>query len=144
MAAICGKHQDCLSFRACCRPLDEQHSWKRGCQVHCRQVQVSHDKRFKDDPYSDFPRDELRAPTKMSGGGPIAYKIMPAQNPTGKVLKEVYAGDVKPKSAGKVARPPNAFIVYRQRHHADMVAANPGLHNNQICASLTFPIYDGF
>ncbi|KAL8966984.1 MAG: hypothetical protein Q9183_003124 [Haloplaca sp. 2 TL-2023] len=79
---------------------------------------------------------ELGAPTKMSGGGPIAYKILPAYNPTGKVLKEVYAGEVKPKSKGKIARPPNAFIVYRQRHHADMVAANPGLHNNQISVAL--------
>ncbi|KAL8867997.1 MAG: hypothetical protein Q9174_005286 [Haloplaca sp. 1 TL-2023] len=81
-------------------------------------------------------KDQLQAPTVISGGGPMAYKIFPAHNPTGKVLKEVYIGEDPPKSKGKVARPPNAFIVYRQQHHAVMVAANPGLHNNQISVAL--------
>lgn len=33
----------------------------------------------------------------------------------------------------KVARPPNAFILYRQHHHPLVKAAHPKLHNNQIC-----------
>jgi len=33
----------------------------------------------------------------------------------------------------KVARPPNAFIIYRKDWHLTAVAANPGLHNNDIC-----------
>lgn len=36
--------------------------------------------------------------------------------------------------SGKPPRPPNSFILYRQHHHAGMVAKHPGLHNNQICA----------
>lgn len=33
----------------------------------------------------------------------------------------------------KIKRPPNAFILFRQAHHAQAVQLNPGLHNNQIC-----------
>ncbi len=33
----------------------------------------------------------------------------------------------------KIPRPPNAFIIYRKAYHAEIVAKNPGLHNNQIC-----------
>jgi len=33
----------------------------------------------------------------------------------------------------KVPRPPNAFILYRQRHHPQIKAAYPDFHNNDIC-----------
>ena len=54
-------------------------------------------------------------------------------------------GTVKPKPStgnkGKVApvklpRPPNSFILYRQRHHPDIKAEHPELHNNEICKSM--------
>ncbi|KAG9903607.1 hypothetical protein KCV05_g15527, partial [Aureobasidium melanogenum] len=32
----------------------------------------------------------------------------------------------------KVSRPANALILYRKHHHSDIVACNPGLHNNEI------------
>ena len=35
----------------------------------------------------------------------------------------------------KTPRPPNAFILYRQRHHPLLRAKYPSLHNNQICKS---------
>jgi CelD/BcsL family acetyltransferase involved in cellulose biosynthesis len=38
----------------------------------------------------------------------------------------------------KVPRPPNAWIMYRQHHHASFVASHPELTNNQICK---FPAY---
>lgn len=37
------------------------------------------------------------------------------------------------KASKKVPRPPNAFIIYRKEWHPTIVAANPGLHNNDIC-----------
>ena len=40
---------------------------------------------------------------------------------------------VKTPKEDKVARPPNAFILYRQHHHPLVKAAHPELHNNQIC-----------
>ena len=40
---------------------------------------------------------------------------------------------VKAPKDDKVARPPNAFILYRQHHHDHVKAAHPKLHNNQIC-----------
>ncbi|KAL8990243.1 MAG: hypothetical protein Q9169_008167 [Polycauliona sp. 2 TL-2023] len=36
----------------------------------------------------------------------------------------------------KVARPPNAFILYRQHHHPIVKSQNPDLHNNQISIML--------
>lgn len=42
------------------------------------------------------------------------------------------AGPTKAKKK-KVPRPPNAFIIYRMEWHSTAVAANPGLHNNDIC-----------
>lgn len=37
------------------------------------------------------------------------------------------------KSVAKVARPKNAFMIYRLDHHASVSAAHPGMHNNDIC-----------
>ena len=39
---------------------------------------------------------------------------------------------------GKLPRPPNSFILYRQHHHPLMKAKNPSFHNNQICKSWHF------
>ncbi|KAM0804964.1 mating-type protein MAT1-2, partial [Usnea florida] len=36
----------------------------------------------------------------------------------------------------KIARPPNAFILYRQHHHPLIKASHPELHNNQISVIL--------
>jgi hypothetical protein len=38
-----------------------------------------------------------------------------------------------PKKGTKVSRPANAFILYRKHNHPDIVARNPGLHNNEVC-----------
>lgn len=48
-----------------------------------------------------------------------------AKKPKAKALKEE-----------KVARPPNAFILYRQHHHPLVKASHPELHNNQISVIL--------
>lgn len=49
----------------------------------------------------------------------------------------VIKGGPEPKHAvtkkEKTPRPPNAFILYRQRHHPLLRAKYPTLHNNQIC-----------
>lgn len=49
----------------------------------------------------------------------------------------IIPGAKKPKTKAlkedKIARPPNAFIIYRQHHHPLVKAAYPKLHNNQIC-----------
>lgn len=33
----------------------------------------------------------------------------------------------------RIPRPPNAYILYRKDHHHIVKAANPGIHNNEIC-----------
>ncbi|CAD0086787.1 unnamed protein product [Aureobasidium vineae] len=43
-----------------------------------------------------------------------------------------HASPESPKKGIKVSRPANAFILYRKHHHSDIVARNPGLHNNEI------------
>ena len=45
------------------------------------------------------------------------------------------------KGKQKVARPPNAFIIYRKAWHSTVVAANPGVHNNAICKQIQFNFY---
>ncbi|KAH0021774.1 hypothetical protein KCU80_g16008, partial [Aureobasidium melanogenum] len=42
------------------------------------------------------------------------------------------ASSGSPKKGPKASRPANAFILYRKHHHSDIVARNPGLHNNEI------------
>ena len=37
------------------------------------------------------------------------------------------------KTEGKLPRPPNMFILYRQHHHPLIKSQEPWLHNNQIC-----------
>ena len=59
-------------------------------------------------------------------------KITPAGEDIG--TSTIFPKD-KPKVSGKakVARPPNAFILYRQHHHSILKAQYPDLHNIQIC-----------
>src|SRR5436190_22350846 len=38
-------------------------------------------------------------------------------------------------TTGKIPRPPNAFILYRQHHHPFVKATYPEYHNNDICKS---------
>lgn len=49
----------------------------------------------------------------------------------------IIKGGTEPKrpvaKKDKPPRPPNAFILYRQRHHPLLRAKFPNLHNNQIC-----------
>jgi hypothetical protein len=40
---------------------------------------------------------------------------------------------VKKHADGKVPRPRNSFLIYRQEHHPVTVRQNPGMHNNEIC-----------
>lgn len=42
------------------------------------------------------------------------------------------------ETMAKVPRPPNAFILYRKDHHHHVKDANPGIHNNQICESISY------
>ena len=49
----------------------------------------------------------------------------------------IIPGAQKPKAKtlnqAKVARPANAFILYRKHHHPQIKAEQPDIHNNQIC-----------
>ena len=62
-------------------------------------------------------------------------QIAPSRNLLGH--DSIIPGAKKPKAKAlkedKVARPPNAFILYRQHHHPLVKAGHPRLHNNQIC-----------
>ena len=45
-------------------------------------------------------------------------------------------GDSLANKHGKIPRPPNSFILYRQQMHPLIKAANPSFSNNRICKSL--------
>ena len=62
-------------------------------------------------------------------------RITPARNPLGHDRALPGAQKAKPRTSNKakIARPPNAFILYRQHHHPLVKAEYPDLHNNQIC-----------
>ncbi|KAL8763871.1 MAG: hypothetical protein Q9184_000467 [Pyrenodesmia sp. 2 TL-2023] len=77
----------------------------------------------------------IDAPVNIRGGGPLAITISPVYNTDGRTIDvNGLSTKAKPKK-DKIARPPNAFILYRQHHHANVVAQYPQLHNNQICES---------
>ena len=62
-------------------------------------------------------------------------RIIPSRAPEGRTGGMIDASKSRrslPKQE-KVARPPNAFILYRQHHHPLIKSSDPGLHNNQIC-----------
>lgn len=62
-------------------------------------------------------------------------RIVPARNPLGhdRIISAGQNAKSKTFNKAKVARPPNAFILYRQHHHPLVRAEYPELHNNQIC-----------
>jgi hypothetical protein len=72
-----------------------------------------------------------------------ALPPLPAQPPVAQVIT-ITSGSAtsssrasSPQNDGeKIPRPANAWIMYRKHHHASFVAANPGVHNNQICKYL--------
>ena len=47
------------------------------------------------------------------------------------------AADCKDSTKDKVARPPNAFIIYRQDWHPKVAKEHPDMHNNNICPFLS-------
>ena len=60
-----------------------------------------------------------------------------AQDDQAPSVKYLGGAGIKDKSAkSKIPRPPNAFIIYRKKHHGAIVAQNPGVHNNKICKYL--------
>ena len=63
--------------------------------------------------------------------------IRPSNGLAGRILAsdKTTAGERKNLS-GKLPRPPNSFILYRQQHHPALKEAHPTLHNNQICKYL--------
>ena len=67
-------------------------------------------------------------------------QTMPSHHDNGQAEITPGARNPKVKSAKKVkvARPPNAFILYRQHHHPLLKNQNPDLHNNQICKNNLF------
>ena len=52
------------------------------------------------------------------------------------IIPGVEEPQAKTAKKSKIARPPNAFILYRQSLHPLLKAENPELHNNQICKSI--------
>jgi len=61
--------------------------------------------------------------------------IAPARNVLGhdELIPQAKTMQAKVSKTEKVARPPNAFILYRKHHHPLIKAAHPDFHNNQIC-----------
>ncbi|KAF2150469.1 hypothetical protein K461DRAFT_295749 [Myriangium duriaei CBS 260.36] len=84
-------------------------------------------------------RDDLRSSLEVVPSGISGFhrfSLLPEEitiepNPTTPIAKIATSSSSSGKS-GKPPRPPNSFILYRQHHHSDVVAANPNMHNNQI------------
>ncbi|KAL8781512.1 MAG: hypothetical protein Q9213_005985 [Squamulea squamosa] len=79
----------------------------------------------------------IQAPVKIKNQGSLPTLIYPVSHPEGS--KKVTP--IEPKSKinskkDKIARPPNAFILYRQHHHPIVKSQNPDCHNNQISIML--------
>lgn len=64
----------------------------------------------------------------------LGRKSISEKGPSTSKLSDVNEGK---NWRGKLPRPPNSFILYRQHHHPIVKAENPGFHNNQICKSLS-------
>ncbi|KAI4195689.1 MAG: hypothetical protein LQ350_007046 [Teloschistes chrysophthalmus] len=74
------------------------------------------------------------APVQLFGSAGRPIRIMPVDFPNGSTYG---IGNSKGGSQKvKIARPPNAFILYRQHHHSEVVSQNPSIHNNQISVIL--------
>lgn len=83
--------------------------------------------------YLHRSRSMIGAPVEVFDGPGRASRIRPQYLPNGPTHG---TGNSKGNSKKvKIARPPNAFILYRQHHHAEVVSQNPSIHNNQICES---------
>ncbi|KAL8772022.1 MAG: hypothetical protein Q9209_002687 [Squamulea sp. 1 TL-2023] len=82
-------------------------------------------------------RSMIQAPVKIKSRGSLPTVIYPASNPDGheKITPIEPKSKIKSKK-DKIARPPNAFILYRQHHHPIVKSQNPDLHNNQISIML--------
>ncbi|KAL8807375.1 MAG: hypothetical protein Q9182_000714 [Xanthomendoza sp. 2 TL-2023] len=83
-------------------------------------------------------RSMIQAPVKINKQGPHPTEIYPVGHRNGHEKVAVIESKVKAKAEAKkdkIARPPNAFILYRQHHHPLVKSQNPELHNNQICKS---------
>lgn len=83
--------------------------------------------------YLHRSRSMTEAPVQLFGSAGRPIRIMPVDFPNGSTYG---IGNSKGGSQKvKIARPPNAFILYRQHHHSEVVSQNPSIHNNQICKS---------
>ncbi|KAL8733627.1 MAG: hypothetical protein Q9166_002037 [cf. Caloplaca sp. 2 TL-2023] len=72
---------------------------------------------------------------KQDGLSTLIRTISHPNNGHDKVTATEPKANAKSKK-DKVARPPNAFILYRQHHHPLVKSQNPDLHNNQISIML--------
>lgn len=81
----------------------------------------------------------IQAPVEIKGSYGEPTEIVPVTTLNRHEKSTVIEPKVKPKSKkDKIARPPNAFILYRQHHHPLVKSQFPNLHNNQICKSYYF------
>ncbi|KAL8681504.1 MAG: hypothetical protein Q9224_004636 [Gallowayella concinna] len=79
----------------------------------------------------------IQAPVRINKQGPHPTEIYPVTHLNGRQKVTVIETKVKANSKkDKIARPPNAFILYRQHHHPLVKSQNPELHNNQISIML--------
>ena len=72
--------------------------------------------------------------------GVIIIRPLRSEFGHGSIIAEASDSKDKVVKKAKVARPANAFILYRQHHHPLIKAEHPELHNNQICKR-SRPIY---
>lgn len=94
--------------------------------------------------FSKYHFDSWPGPSRVIGVPAVVEEdttrgittIHPPRTTWGPVIIEAPEETVISKKA-KLPRPPNAFILYRQRHHPRVKEAYPDLHNNQICKSLS-------
>lgn len=82
------------------------------------------------------PSNLIEAPVKVTEDlEQGSVKITPSCNRLGqdKIIPGAQKAKPRTSTKAKVARPPNAFILYRQHHHPLVRSEYPELHNNQIC-----------
>ena len=83
----------------------------------------------------------IQGPVSVTRDNNGNIRIQPSNRPVGRALASEKASS-QPSSIperknlrGKLPRPPNSFILYRQQHHPMVKKAHPKLHNNEICKS---------
>ena len=82
---------------------------------------------------------ELQAQSNgtSSSASPVTFNTTPSPVPTASPSEDITSSYLRsPGKKSKVPRPPNAFILYRQKHHPTLKAANPDMHNNEISVIL--------